>query len=73
MAGLLRARRNAQRHRGPLNAAIAGALKSDELKPKLIANALVPGGGSPEELERLVRTDYERWGKIVRERNIASD
>jgi tripartite-type tricarboxylate transporter receptor subunit TctC len=56
-----------------LNGALSAALKSDELRPKLIANALVPGGGTPEELERLVRVDYERWGRIVRERGIAAD
>jgi len=56
-----------------LNTAIAAALRSDELRAKLIANALVPGGGSAEELGQLVRADHDRWGRIVRERGIVSD
>lgn len=56
-----------------LNTVLAAAINADDVKPKLIASALTPGGGTPEQLARLVRDDHERWGRIIRERGITAD
>jgi hypothetical protein len=34
--------------------------------------ALTPNAGTPEELTVLLRDDYERYGKIVRQFNISA-
>jgi tripartite-type tricarboxylate transporter receptor subunit TctC len=56
-----------------LNGALSGALQADDVKAKLLGSALTPGGGPPEQLEKLVRDDHERWGRIIRERGVTAD
>lgn len=53
-----------------LNAAVNAALASDDVKAKFLANDLSIAPGTPEELGNLTRTDFARWGKFVREKNI---
>jgi tripartite-type tricarboxylate transporter receptor subunit TctC len=43
-----------------------------ELKQNFFNIALAPNPGTPEELEVLLRNDYERYGKIVRQFNISA-
>ena len=48
-----------------LNTAIRAALKSDDVKAGLAKLSLEPSGDTPEELARLVKYEFDRWGPIV--------
>jgi tripartite-type tricarboxylate transporter receptor subunit TctC len=53
-----------------LNADIGKALASPDVKQRLAADAAEPGGGSPRDLAQYLKTDYERWGKVVKQAGI---
>ena len=44
-----------------------------ELGPLLLQTALSPNPGTPEELAELMRTDYERYGKLARQLNLRTE
>ena len=56
-----------------LNADIGRALLSAEVKQRLAADAAEPGGGSPRDLAAYLKTDYERWGKVVKASGIRAE
>ena len=35
--------------------------------------SVLSGGGTPQELATLVRTEHERYGKLIREANIKAN
>jgi len=41
-----------------------------DIRKALLGSAMIPNAGSPEELAALLRTDYEKYGRIIREHNI---
>jgi tripartite-type tricarboxylate transporter receptor subunit TctC len=47
--------------------------RDPELRQRLFAVALTPNAGTPEELETLLRMDYERYGKLVRQLNLRTE
>jgi len=49
-----------------LNAALIQALRSPEERQRLSAQAFEPWTSTPEEYARIIRRDYERWGRIVK-------
>jgi tripartite-type tricarboxylate transporter receptor subunit TctC len=49
-----------------LNAETVRILKSPEIQEKLVAQGAIVEGTSPEELERFLRVDVERWAKTVK-------
>jgi tripartite-type tricarboxylate transporter receptor subunit TctC len=51
---------------GVLTGAILRALASPDVMERIgqLGQTLSPAG--PEEFERLIRTDYERWGRVVK-------
>jgi tripartite-type tricarboxylate transporter receptor subunit TctC len=53
-----------------LNAAVAKALADPEVKNKLIQSGAIPAPGTPEEMAAMLKAEYERWGRIVREKGI---
>lgn len=53
-----------------LNAEIGKALADPGLRARYAEAALDPVGGSPEDLGRLVRTDYDKYGRLIRELGI---
>lgn len=53
-----------------LNSAFKTALTDPEIARKLLAAGAVPAPTTPEELSDILKTDFARWGKIIRERNI---
>jgi tripartite-type tricarboxylate transporter receptor subunit TctC len=53
-----------------LNEELNAVLKEVEVVAKLREQGALPGSGSSEELGRFVRTEYERYQKIVRSANI---
>jgi len=56
-----------------LNADIGKALSSAEVKQRLAADAAEPAGGSPGDLAAYLKTDYERWGRLVKASGIRAD
>ncbi|HEY7656904.1 MAG TPA: tripartite tricarboxylate transporter substrate binding protein [Burkholderiales bacterium] len=56
-----------------LNSDIGRALASVEVKRRLAADAAEPGGGSPGDLAAYLKTDYERWGRVVKASGIRAN
>jgi tripartite-type tricarboxylate transporter receptor subunit TctC len=53
-----------------LNAAFNQALQSRELRSHLLANGQYPEGGTPQELTRLIQSDYKKWGDLAKAINL---
>ena len=53
-----------------LNAAVNAALADPELSKKLIDAGADPAAGTPEQLADFLKSELERWGKVVKEKNI---
>ena len=47
--------------------------REPELRPLLLKTALTPNPGTPEELDALLRKDFERYGTLVRKLNLRLD
>ena len=56
-----------------MNAEVNLALKSKEAGERFAFLGALAVGGSAAEFERFMRTDLEKWARIVRERNIKPD
>ncbi len=53
-----------------LNKSAAKALQSDAFKKLSVNEGLVMAGGPPEDLDRYVRGEEERWRKVIEEAGI---
>ena len=53
-----------------VNAAVNAALATPELKSHFNTMGLQPVGGTPADMDRIVKADTERWGKVIRAANI---
>ena len=53
-----------------LNAAVNAVLKDPETARKLIDAGADPAAGTPEQLAEFLKSELERWGKVVKEKNI---
>ncbi len=42
------------------------ALQSDSVKDRLTKLGATPEGGTPQQLEQLIRAEYEKWGPIIK-------
>jgi tripartite-type tricarboxylate transporter receptor subunit TctC len=49
-----------------LHGAMVGVLQSPTIKDKLSADGAEPVGNTPEEFARFLRSETEKWGKVVR-------
>ena len=56
-----------------VNAAIVKILGEAEIAQKLSSQGADPAPGSPEDLARYMRTDFERWKKVIRNAGIKPD
>lgn len=56
-----------------LNQVIVKALQTNEARERLASQGLVPGSGTPQELKIFLRSEIEKWGKIVREVGIKTE
>lgn len=56
-----------------LNAEINRALARSDVKDRLNNAGLTPKGSTPEEMAALIRSDYERFGKLVKDANFPVD
>jgi tripartite-type tricarboxylate transporter receptor subunit TctC len=53
-----------------LHAEVVNALAVPQLRARLAEQGLETVGGAPAEFEHWMRVETERWGKVIRERNI---
>lgn len=53
-----------------LNRAIDRILATDEVREKLVQLGVEPVGGPPEAFARLIQSEHEKWGKVVKTANI---
>jgi tripartite-type tricarboxylate transporter receptor subunit TctC len=53
-----------------LNKAVIDALNDPEVHDKLVKAGATPVGGTPESLGAFMKSEYEKWGKVVAERGI---
>jgi tripartite-type tricarboxylate transporter receptor subunit TctC len=56
-----------------LNREIVRIVSAPALREKLVAQYFVPAPSTPQELEKIVRQDIERWAKLIREVGIRVD
>jgi tripartite-type tricarboxylate transporter receptor subunit TctC len=52
------------------NAEVGRVLQLEDVKKRLAAEGMVPGGGSPESFAKFLRTQIEKWRRVVKEANI---
>jgi len=56
-----------------LNAAANAALKMDDVRAKLQGAGIEIQGGTPEDFGNVIRTEVEKWGRIVKAAGIQAD
>ena len=56
-----------------LHDAVVTALAAPDLREKLIRSGAIPTSTSSLEFAKLMRDELERWGRVVREKNIRGD
>src|SRR6202162_4868781 len=58
---------------GKLHDAVVTALAAPDLREKLIRSGAIPASTSAAEFAQLMRDELERWGRVVREKNIKGE
>lgn len=53
-----------------LSHAIAEAMHDPDVKKKLLASGAIPAPSSPQDMGNFLKAEFDRWGKIVKERGI---
>jgi tripartite-type tricarboxylate transporter receptor subunit TctC len=53
-----------------MNAEVVKALRAPEVVARLTDLGAVPAPSSPEQFARILKRDGDRWGKLIREKNI---
>jgi tripartite-type tricarboxylate transporter receptor subunit TctC len=56
-----------------LNAAINAALKMDDVRAKLQGAGIEIQGGTPEQFGNVIKSEVEKWGRIVKAAGIQAD
>jgi tripartite-type tricarboxylate transporter receptor subunit TctC len=56
-----------------LNAEINQALKSPTIREKITGVGSVAVGGTPEQFTALIRSEIDKWGKIIRMLGMKTD
>jgi len=56
-----------------LNAELNAGLATAELREQLRAQTADAAGGTPEAFAAIIKADYAKWGKVVREINLKLD
>ncbi|TCH98812.1 tripartite tricarboxylate transporter substrate binding protein [Roseococcus sp. SYP-B2431] len=56
-----------------LNAALNAAMADTGLRGRVTSRGDEPGGGTPDQMARIMAADYELWGELVRANNIRAD
>ncbi len=53
-----------------INAAVNAALNDPPTRDKLVQSGATPVGGTPESFGTFMKAEYEKWGRVVNERDI---
>jgi len=53
-----------------LHGAFVAAINDPAVKDKLIQSGAIPVANSPAEFGKFLKEEFDRWGKVVRERGI---
>ncbi|OZI41545.1 Bug family tripartite tricarboxylate transporter substrate binding protein [Bordetella genomosp. 4] len=53
-----------------VNAAVVEVMSSKEVQERLEAEGNEPNAGTPDAFAALIRNEYDKWGKLIREANI---
>ena len=53
-----------------LDQAVNAALNDPQTRDKLVQSGATPAGGTPESFGTFMKAEYEKWGRVVRERGI---
>jgi tripartite-type tricarboxylate transporter receptor subunit TctC len=53
-----------------LNSAVNAALSDPAVRKKLVDSGAIPVGGTAEAFGTFMKAEYEKWGRVVRERGI---
>jgi tripartite-type tricarboxylate transporter receptor subunit TctC len=56
-----------------VHAATVGALKDPAVSEKLTAQLYEPIGNSPEEFAAFIRSENEKWGKLIKQIGLRID
>ena len=56
-----------------LNGEAAQILKSKAMEDLLAADGVTPAGGTPEQFQALIKSDIERWRKVVQQAGVKVD
>ncbi|HSI59960.1 MAG TPA: tripartite tricarboxylate transporter substrate binding protein [Ideonella sp.] len=56
-----------------LNTAFNRALAQPAVRQTMLGMGITPAGGKPEVLGRLIRSEYERWGELIKAQGIQGD
>ncbi|WP_421991914.1 Bug family tripartite tricarboxylate transporter substrate binding protein [Roseococcus sp.] len=56
-----------------LNAALNTVMAEAGLRGRVTSRGDEPGGGTPDEMARMMAVDYNRWGELVRAHDIRAD
>ena len=56
-----------------LNQVSANIIRAPDFRDRLVQQGAEPAGGTPDELDRLVRDDIAKWGKVVKALNLSAD
>jgi len=58
---------------GKIHSDVAKVLQFPEVKERLAGMGAEPSGESPAELAARIKSEYDRWGEVVRKANIKAD
>jgi tripartite-type tricarboxylate transporter receptor subunit TctC len=56
-----------------VNTELQHALASQDLRDQFAKQSVVPAGGSPQDFAKLIRSDYDKWGRVIKEANIKAE
>jgi tripartite-type tricarboxylate transporter receptor subunit TctC len=56
-----------------LHDAVVAALEAPDMRDKLIRSGAVPASTSAADFGKLMREELDRWGRVVREKNVKGD
>jgi len=55
------------------NSEIRAIVALAEMREQLASQGLVANTGTPEQFAKLVKDDFEKWGKVIRDAKIKAD
>lgn len=56
-----------------LNGEINKILEAPDVRERLLSQAVYPMGGSPADLAKRMKTDFEKWGALIRKLELKAD